>query len=374
MGWWPWSKDTTSSSTNPLRDLDPSLREFLSKESPVKYKPAPALSPPKAIPQPTPSPTDPNAASLEPTSKSPVPPESLYPDGRYAHLWSTYRPLSDIENESKSDQEKLADVLEGYKARKAQIGRAAVENCVFEQIKLSECYSHGGLASTMTMCRKENKEFERCYVMQSVYPQLFSLTFYPGEVSKGKHESLIGKQRFLKALGYLSTYDRPPEVDEAIQMHADTLYHRMLAQEAALESAKAAGQPEPSFPPFLAPETASNPRSTSQIQPATTNPSTSKSPTAASTSSKASPKDESLPTLSATTQSFLNAASQQKLRERLKDLSPYERELEERSVQMEARTAADLGQRMNEVGEGRKKRREEGNGTAADTVAGWFGW
>ena len=97
-----------------------------------------------------------------------MPPESLYPDGRYAHVWRTYRPLSAIENESKSDQEKLTDVLEGYKARKAQIGRAAVENCVFEQIKLDECYTNGGVAARMTMCRKEARGFERCYLMQSV--------------------------------------------------------------------------------------------------------------------------------------------------------------------------------------------------------------
>jgi primosomal replication protein N len=55
-------------------------------------------------------------------------------------------------------------------------------------------------------------------------------------------------------------------------------------------------------------------------------------------------------------------------------MPPTERELEERSVQMEAQTARDLATAMKEVEAGRKKRREEGNGTAADTVAGWFGW
>ena len=58
-------------------------------------------------------------------------------------------------------------------------------------------------------------------------------------------------QRFLKALGYMSTFDRPPEVEEEIQMHADTLYHRMLAQEKATEEAKSAGKPLPKFPPIL---------------------------------------------------------------------------------------------------------------------------
>jgi hypothetical protein len=41
-------------------------------------------------------------------------------------------------------------------------------------------------------------------------------------------------------------------------MHADTLYHRMLAQEKAVEAAKKAGQPLPAFEPVLpvAPATA----------------------------------------------------------------------------------------------------------------------
>lgn len=97
-----------------------------------------------------------------------MPPESLYPDGRYAHLWRTYKPLSVIEAETKSDQEKLLDVLEGYKERKAQIGRAAVENCVEEQLAVNECYETGAWRERLTMCRGENRAFERCYVMQSV--------------------------------------------------------------------------------------------------------------------------------------------------------------------------------------------------------------
>jgi len=164
------------------------------------------------------------------------------------------------------------------------------------------------------------------------------------------------KQRFLKALGYLSSYDRPPEIDEQIQMHADTLYHRMLSQEKAIQEAKAAGHPTPEFPAILSPN-----------HPPTTNTTTTPSPNTPAT-------DPSLPPLSPLTQSLLNPPSQTKLRERLKKLTPMERELEERSVQMEARNAEDMARRMREVEEGRKKRREEGKGTAADTVAGWFGW
>lgn len=162
MGWF-WNKSSSPSdqSTDPLRDLDPSLRDFLSKESPVKYKPTAA--PPAPAPAAAPPP-----AQVEEAKTPAAPPESLYQDGRYADLWSTYRPLSAIEADSKSDQEKLTDVLEGYKARKAQIGRAAVENCVIEQIKLEDCYKNGSYMDTLRMCHAENQAFERCYSMQSV--------------------------------------------------------------------------------------------------------------------------------------------------------------------------------------------------------------
>jgi hypothetical protein len=164
MGWF-WNKTSNaSSSTDPLRDLDPSLRDFLAKESPIKYSPAPSPtpSPPESVPQTT------SATSTHVTEKPLVPSESLYPDGRYAHIWRNYRPLVDIENETKSDQEKLADVLDSYKARKAQIGRAAIENCVFEQMEMDECFRNGSTASRMMMCRTESRKFERCYLMQAV--------------------------------------------------------------------------------------------------------------------------------------------------------------------------------------------------------------
>lgn len=53
----------------------------------------------------------------------------------------------------------------------------------------------------------------------------------------------------MKALGYLSSNEE--ELDERIQMHADKLYHQMLAQEAAIAEAKASGQLVNSLPPVL---------------------------------------------------------------------------------------------------------------------------
>lgn len=282
-----------------------------------------------------------------------------------------------MEAESKSDQEKLLDVLEGYKERKAQIGRAAVENCVEEQLAVNECYETGAWKDRLTMCRGENRAFERCYIMQSVRA---AYIFFDGHLelsfrflTEWMNGVLISplsrnKQRFLKALGYLSTYSRPESVDEAIQMHADTLYHRMLAQEAAVEEAKAAGLPEPQFAPILS----SVPKSTTSTT-ATPMSNNNITTTAAPPPAPPASKDD-LPPLTPETQTLLNPASQAALRERLKGMTPMERELEERGVIMEARAASETGKQVTDIIGQRKKRREEGKATAGDTISGWFGW
>lgn len=181
MGWlWGSGKNGSSkdNSGDPLRDLDPSLREFLEKESPVKYQTAKPPPSPSSAPNPSSQaakstssklaePTEASASSSATTTPT-VPAASLYPDGRYAHLWSTYRSQAEIEGATRSEQEKLADVLEGYRERKAQIGRVALENCALEQTAVSDCFSTGGWSSRLTMCRAENKKLERCYMMQAV--------------------------------------------------------------------------------------------------------------------------------------------------------------------------------------------------------------
>ena len=175
MGWFWGSSDSNKpapSSEDPLRNLDPSLRDFLAKESPVKYNvsdsPAEAPKKPEAA---SPAPATPAAAQSIPNAEideSKVPAQSLYQDGRYAHLWKTYQSQAETESAVKSDQEKIDDVLEGYKYRKAEIGRAALENCALEQWEVNECFRSGGWASRATLCRKENRELERCYMMQAV--------------------------------------------------------------------------------------------------------------------------------------------------------------------------------------------------------------
>lgn len=175
MGWFWGPSDNDdgrkSQSQDPLRNLDPSLRDFLAKESPIKYNTSTPPTPQApAAPTSTKSPAT-TSSSVNPsadadTSKAPA--QSLYQDGRYAHLWKTYQSQSDAETESKSDQEKINDVLEGYKQRKAEIGRAALENCALEQWQVNECFRNGDWSSRLTLCRTENRELERCYLMQAV--------------------------------------------------------------------------------------------------------------------------------------------------------------------------------------------------------------
>lgn len=235
MGWFngwfgPSDNNPSSSSSDPLGRLDPKLREFLERESPLKYNtpaiPEPQQPKPKPKQQSQPQPQ--NDQSQQPPL---VPAESLYPDGRYAHIWKTYRPKASIDAETKSDHEKLMDVLDAFKERKALIGRAALENCADEQFTWSECMKSGGWSAKMTMCRAEVQRFERCYSTQS---------------------------RLLKALGYLSAVGRDPALDEEIQMRADELYHRMVEQEREIEKAKAEGREAPPLAPVfrkLEPET-----------------------------------------------------------------------------------------------------------------------
>jgi hypothetical protein len=178
MGWLWGSSDISdnngsSKSKDPLRDLDPSLRDFLAKESPVKYDTSSSTNTAKPTTQPSPRAPSPQAtssktSSLERDLTEQVPAQSLYKDGRYAHLWKTYESQADIENANKSDQEKIADVLEGFKHRRAQIGRAALENCALEQYAVNDCFSNGDMKSRLTLCRTEARQLERCYTMQAV--------------------------------------------------------------------------------------------------------------------------------------------------------------------------------------------------------------
>ncbi|KAK3336228.1 hypothetical protein B0T19DRAFT_33151 [Cercophora scortea] len=246
------SSDSNSNESDPLRRLDPKLRDYLQRESPIKYtddKPSSTAGSAQQQhrqhehhaqlleqqqqqqqhqiqqQQQRQAQNSVSSSSDDTTTNEPqVPPQSLYQDGRYASLWKTYRPLAAVEAETKTDHEKLMDVLDAFKERKAQIGRAALENCADEQMDWNACMKSGNVVSRMTMCRAEVQRFEHCYMTQS---------------------------RLLKALGYLSAYDRPPAVDEEIQMRADELYHRIRAQEEEVAKAKEEGRPVPKFAPLV---------------------------------------------------------------------------------------------------------------------------
>ncbi|EKD14462.1 hypothetical protein MBM_07183 [Drepanopeziza brunnea f. sp. 'multigermtubi' MB_m1] len=329
MGWlWGSSGDDSNKDKDPLRNLDPGLRDFLKKESPVKYSSsnppaATATAPqPAAVPTPAPSQT-PTTTSISAEDTGPqVPSQSLYKDGRYAHLWKTYQSQADAESTAKSDQEKIDDVLQGYKDRKAGIGRAALENCAMEQWEVNDCFSNGSWKSRLTMCSAETRRMERCYMMQG---------------------------KFLKALGYLSTFDRPPEVDEQIQMHADTLYHRMLAQEKAIEDAKTEGKPVPEFPPLL-----------------------SKSSSKLSGAEHLSEEDNQLQV------SDLPRKMQAEFKKRLEGLSDEEREVEQRAIKAEIQAgeqvARNLGGVFEKQAEERQARKEQGKETIGDKLASVFGF
>lgn len=181
MGWFDGlrgSDSSSGSSSSPLAKLDPKLREFLEKESPLKYQQQQEEER-KQQKQQQQIQSQQSQHSVQPpttvSSQPAVPSESLYQDGRYADLWKTYRPLASVEADTKSEHERLMDILDAYKDRRAQIGRTALENCALEQIEWNECIKNGPLSSRMTMCHEEMKKFERCYNMQSVRLHLLPL-------------------------------------------------------------------------------------------------------------------------------------------------------------------------------------------------------
>lgn len=258
-----WRRD------DPLKDLDldPNLRKYLEEQAPKGYRTASerAAAEAKKLQQSSSSSTDdtyrsrlglnthndpdaqdrqlknPAPAPPPPSTTPPVPPQSLYPDGRYADLWKTYRPPSELAQAGKSDQEKLLDVVGGYKERQAQVSRASLENCADFQFALSECFRTGGWKSRMSMCRAENQSLSRCMEMQG---------------------------KLLRALGYLSLDERSEEQGERLQMHADRLYHEMLERERRVKEAREQGVPEPTFAPLLKGFDASRPVEGAEVEAA----------------------------------------------------------------------------------------------------------
>lgn len=169
MGWF-WG---SSNGNDPTKNLDPSLKDYLDKETPAAYTPTRDTS---SLPQSSShrSNTETSKSSSSPaeesSDKSTVPSASLFPDGRYAYLWKNYQPLEETEGPQESPTEKVVDQ---YKKRKDVLNEAALENCSEEHINLSTCFQTGDLQNKirarMTMCADENRKFSRCYTMQAVW-------------------------------------------------------------------------------------------------------------------------------------------------------------------------------------------------------------
>lgn len=168
MGWLWSSKD------DPVKNLDPGLREYLEHEAP-KYAPAPQ----------EPSKTDQSQSQSQnqsqSTSPQSVPNASLFPDGRYAHLWKTYTPPQEDNPEVKGAER----VISKEKDRKDTVQRAAMENCALEHEALTYCFQTGNwqkqLKARVTLCSEENSTFSRCFTTQAVCPPLPG--FYPGYIN-----------------------------------------------------------------------------------------------------------------------------------------------------------------------------------------------
>ncbi|KAK2937139.1 hypothetical protein FoTM2_000357 [Fusarium oxysporum f. sp. vasinfectum] len=270
MGWIS-SVLGTDKSSDPLSKLDPSLRDFLEKESPLKYPSNQPTNPPPANQQPRNA--DAAVTAAEP-QKPVVPSASLYQDGRYAHLWKNYQPLAEIEAETATDHEKLMSVLEAYKERKRG-------------------HWQGGIGK---LCG-------------------------------------IPRGRFLRALGHGSVVGRSPEVEEDIQMHADSLYQRMIKHEEAVEKAKAEGLPVPVFQTTL----------------------------------PKAKKDAVMPT----------EELQQQWKEQLDKLPAEERAVEEAALRADLQAKAEVAGSVQKIwdtqAEQRKQRQAEGTSTFGDYIASLFG-
>ncbi|EPS30266.1 hypothetical protein PDE_05217 [Penicillium oxalicum 114-2] len=217
MGWYE-----KGSQKDPVQQLDSDLREFLEQETPDKYVPAPDVSTSHAT-APSPSSTQFSGFSDDAAHSEPkVPAASLFQDGRYAHLWKTYKPPTGIDTQTSFTTGE--GVVQRYRERANSVKSAAMENCVVENEALLLCAKTGSwkeqMKSRVTACSAERRNFSRCFELQS---------------------------KFLMALGYAASLQDNPEKEEKIQVHADRLYHQMLDYETRVEQARANG----SFPPPL---------------------------------------------------------------------------------------------------------------------------
>jgi hypothetical protein len=232
-----------------------------------------------------------------------------------------------VESRGETEIDKLKRLNEDNENRKAKLGQAALENCVFEQLAELDCVKNGGAYRKLTMCRPEKKTFNRCYEMQC---------------------------KFLKALGYWEAIGDDDRAD-AIQMHSDQLWQRLQEQEGAIQKAKNEGLPLPQFESILSP---------ANVQ---------------ALGGKLSRPPERQPAIDP---SYPFPSVPQELRKafdkRIKDMSRDEAKIEEavflaemeqkRSVIVEAAGA------LRAEGDARRKRYESGEASLGDKIKKWTNW
>jgi len=166
MGWFGNTPSDKGDSSNggpndTFSHLTPEARAFLEKEAPIK----PSASQ-GGLSSSSSSPTPGATKEVDPTAFSAY-------GSKYADIWAQYRPLTAVEAEAKTPQMVVEDVYTSYKDRQAGIGRAALENCVFEQAALHDCYGQGKLRS-LAGCRGESRTLDSCYKSQQVCVYLLS--------------------------------------------------------------------------------------------------------------------------------------------------------------------------------------------------------
>jgi hypothetical protein len=132
-------------------------------------------------------------------------------------------------------------------------------------------------------------------------------------------------------------------MDEKIQMHADKLYQQMMVQEKAVKDAKAANLPPPTFGPLIGSSRPSDDPLTFKVKLGNLRPDV-----------------------------------KAQLRQRFEGLTSEERIIEERAILAELEVGEKVSGKVEQIrGEEqahRKERRETGQPTFGDRVAGLFGW
>ena len=146
-------------------------------------------------------------------------------------------------------------------------------------------------------------------------------------------------------------------------MHADTLYNRMVEQEAEVEKAKDEGRPIPKFGPILTP--AQTAALAAKPIPAHTT-TTAAATTATQGGQGYEPETDGL-----------TPEQQEILREKLEKVPEEDREAEEAALKGEWRAKAEVANRVQDLWKqqerDRRARKEKGEQTLWDRVSGVFG-